>query len=580
MRALVKDTAGPGLSFTEVPEPQVRPDGREDPGAACGAVRHRPAPRAVGRLGRLDRAAAPDRRRTSSSARSSRSARTSPPSRSANAPPARGTSSAASAATAGPGGGRCASAPRGSASTATGRSPTSSSSRPPTCGCSPTTSTPTSAPSSTRSATPPTRPCRSRWSVRTCSSPAPARSGSWPPRSPGTSGRATSWSPTCRDYRLELAKAAGADLVVNVSAATASPRPSGELGMREGFDIGLEMSGNPAAVDDMIANMNHGGRVAMLGLPKDPYADRLGPGHHPHDHHQGHLRPGDVRHLVRDVARCSRPRRCCMDARRARSSPTASRPSSGRTPSPRPVRASAARSSSTGAEPPITAVPEPKENHDVRRSRRARRHAAGDPRTPGSEARARADLAAVGPHHDHPGRGAELLRQQLPGAGRPPRRRRGGGEGVAGVGFRHGQRALHLRHADAAHPAGGADRRVPRHRGAILYSSCFDANGGVFEVLFGAEDAIVSDELNHAVAHRRHPAVQGRAVPLQERRHGRPAHPARGGAGSGRPADGRRHRRRVLDGRLVRPARRDLRPRRRVRRDGPRRRLARRGLRR
>ena len=37
--------------------------------------------------------------------------------------------------------------------------------------------------------------------------------------------------------------------------------------MREGFDVGLEMSGSPAALQDMIANMTHGGRIAMLGLP-------------------------------------------------------------------------------------------------------------------------------------------------------------------------------------------------------------------------------------------------------------------------------------------------------------------------
>ena len=42
--------------------------------------------------------------------------------------------------------------------------------------------------------------------------------------------------------------------------------------MREGFDIGLEMSGSPQAMADMLANLNHGARVAMLGLPKDPFA--------------------------------------------------------------------------------------------------------------------------------------------------------------------------------------------------------------------------------------------------------------------------------------------------------------------
>jgi threonine 3-dehydrogenase len=73
------------------------------------------------------------------------------------------------------------------------------------------------------------------------------------------------------DYRLALAKNAGADLVVN--AATSNLRAAmAELGMKEGFDVGLEMSGVPSAVEDMLANMNHGGRVAMLGLPKDPFA--------------------------------------------------------------------------------------------------------------------------------------------------------------------------------------------------------------------------------------------------------------------------------------------------------------------
>jgi threonine 3-dehydrogenase len=40
-----------------------------------------------------------------------------------------------------------------------------------------------------------------------------------------------------------------------------------QLGMQEGFDVGLEMSGNPAAFHDMIANMSHGAKIAMLGIP-------------------------------------------------------------------------------------------------------------------------------------------------------------------------------------------------------------------------------------------------------------------------------------------------------------------------
>ena len=57
------------------------------------------------------------------------------------------------------------------------------------------------------------------------------------------------------------------------------------------------MSGAPVAVEDMLANMNHGGRVAMLGLPKDPLPHRLGPGHHAHDHASA----------ASTGARCSRP---------------------------------------------------------------------------------------------------------------------------------------------------------------------------------------------------------------------------------------------------------------------------------
>lgn len=66
--------------------------------------------------------------------------------------------------------------------------------------------------------------------------------------------------------RLELASRMGADETVDVSRERilAAQR---RLGMREGFDIGFEMSGSPAALPEMIENMNHGGRIAMLGLP-------------------------------------------------------------------------------------------------------------------------------------------------------------------------------------------------------------------------------------------------------------------------------------------------------------------------
>ena len=45
-----------------------------------------------------------------------------------------------------------------------------------------------------------------------------------------------------------------------------------ELGMKEGFDVGLEMSGNASAFRDMLANMSHGGKIAMLGIPSEQIA--------------------------------------------------------------------------------------------------------------------------------------------------------------------------------------------------------------------------------------------------------------------------------------------------------------------
>lgn len=72
------------------------------------------------------------------------------------------------------------------------------------------------------------------------------------------------------EFRLELARAAGADLAINTQE-TSLKDAMATLGMKEGFDIGLEMSGAPAAVSEMLATMNHGGRIAMLGLPHADY---------------------------------------------------------------------------------------------------------------------------------------------------------------------------------------------------------------------------------------------------------------------------------------------------------------------
>ena len=69
--------------------------------------------------------------------------------------------------------------------------------------------------------------------------------------------------------RLELARAIGVDLAIDVRTQSITDAQH-RLGMLEGFDVGLEMSGHPSAMADMIANMTHGGRIAVLGIPAAP----------------------------------------------------------------------------------------------------------------------------------------------------------------------------------------------------------------------------------------------------------------------------------------------------------------------
>ncbi len=68
------------------------------------------------------------------------------------------------------------------------------------------------------------------------------------------------------DYRLDLAESMGADRELNVTTDTVASVMA-DLGMREGFDVGLEMSGNPEALHDMITTMDNGGKIALLGIP-------------------------------------------------------------------------------------------------------------------------------------------------------------------------------------------------------------------------------------------------------------------------------------------------------------------------
>jgi len=71
--------------------------------------------------------------------------------------------------------------------------------------------------------------------------------------------------------RLELARQLGIEHAIDVRH-TSLAEVQKSLGMTEGFDVGLEMSGNPTAFKDMIANMSHGGKIALLGIPSGDMA--------------------------------------------------------------------------------------------------------------------------------------------------------------------------------------------------------------------------------------------------------------------------------------------------------------------
>jgi threonine 3-dehydrogenase len=70
------------------------------------------------------------------------------------------------------------------------------------------------------------------------------------------------------DYRLGLATDMGATRALNVTRESIDDTMK-DLGMEEGFDVGMEMSGNPTAFQDMLRTMHHGGKIALLGIPPE-----------------------------------------------------------------------------------------------------------------------------------------------------------------------------------------------------------------------------------------------------------------------------------------------------------------------
>ena len=115
----------------------------------------------------------------------------------------------------------------------------------------------------------------------------------WPLPSPGMPGARHVVITDVNPYRLKLAKKMGATLALDVRQQKIEEAQK-ELGMKEGFDVGMEMSGNPDALRSMLPNMCHGAKIALLGiLPPDTAIDWDFVVFNGVDH-QGHLWTRDV----------------------------------------------------------------------------------------------------------------------------------------------------------------------------------------------------------------------------------------------------------------------------------------------
>ena len=72
------------------------------------------------------------------------------------------------------------------------------------------------------------------------------------------------------EFRLELARSVGVELAIDVTRVSVADAIR-QLRMKEGFDVGFEMSGQASALRDMLASLTHGGKIAMLGLPTEQF---------------------------------------------------------------------------------------------------------------------------------------------------------------------------------------------------------------------------------------------------------------------------------------------------------------------
>ena len=324
--------------------------------------------------------------------------------------------------------------------------------------------------------------------------------------------------------------------------------------MTEGFDVGLEMSGNPSAFRDMLDNMAHGGKISMLGIPAGEMAIDWNKvifnmltlkGIYGREIFETWYKMTVMIQSGLDLAPIITHRLPYQGIRARLRGDAPGRYRQGRSQlGVRPGRCRPAPSRKT-------------RGCDVRQIRTAcRGRARRDPRGRLLQDRAGDHDAAGQPCRGPDRRGRDQpVRQQL-SRPRPGRAGQGGGDGGArALGLRHGLGALHLRHPVDPQAARGAALRLARDGGHDPLSLLLRRQ---WRPLRDPARARGRGDLRRAqprLDHRRRAALQGAALPLQECRHGRPRGAAAGRRRRRRALQADRHRRRLLDGRLYRPAR-------------------------
>ena len=298
--------------------------------------------------------------------------------------------------------------------------------------------------------------------------------------------------------RLRIAEKMGVSLAVDVR--TSSPAEAmATLGMTEGFDVGLEMSGNKAALQSMIATMAHGGRIGLMGFLEGETPVELEP-----VIFRGLTLKGIYgREMFETWYKMTAMVQSGLDV-----TPVITH----HFPVAEYEEAFAimrsGRSGKIILEWP-SALDE--EGREPRQSGGDRDHRCRQGPAPAASCRTRASRASSRPSTRSTAaqgvwveladgrRVLNMCANNYLNLSSHPEVVAAAGRALGGVGLRHVVGALHLRHAGGARaPGGDASRSFLGMEAAILYSSCFDANGGLFETLLGPEDAIVSDALNHA----------------------------------------------------------------------------------